>query len=176
MTFDSIISQSEEYADINIGEGMEYSTNYAKSFSDENFGTDIKGLRDLFADGSLPSSDYYEINGHVFAKGGREAAGSAVFHSSTKTTDVYLFKMAFISKEELYLVMGHEYLHAGFNALGYVGKHELQHIGIYKWEYAQAQAWNYRLDFYGARYSQVAKYRGLDYTKLGFYVLPINIF
>ena len=94
----------------------------------------------------------------------------------TKTTDVYLFKMAFISKEELYLTMGHEYLHAGFNALGYNGKHLLQHIGIFKWEYAQAQAWNYRLDFYGARYSQVANCRGLDYTKLGFYVLPVNIF
>ena len=86
--------------------------------------------------------------------------------------------MAFIAKEELYLTMGHEYLHAGFNAIGFNGMHNRQHVGIYKWECFQASAWNYRVDYYQQRYNKVKNILsgGLRYDKLGFIVYATTIF
>ena len=91
---------------------------------------------------------------------------------------MYLYRAAFTAKEELFLTMGHEYLHAGFNALGYSGSlwYNRHHVGIYKWEYRQAVAWNYKVDFYESRYNLVKNHKGFLYDRVKFYVLSINPF
>ena len=73
--------------------------------------------------------------------------------------------------EQLYLTMGHEYLHAGFFALGKMNP-ALHHRAIRKWGYLQTKAWNFtNLSYY--RYSRLLKVpdMGYRYSDLGFKIL-----
>ena len=142
---------------ITLGEGMEYTNEYARKFSKYNFGDSITGVNDLHADGSLPNYRYYKKGDLVYKND--DGIASEVLGSTVRRTirkyDVYLFKAAFISKEQLYLTMGHEYLHAGFyhvagNSLGKYTKY-YHHAAIYSWELNQARVWNYNVDYYSAK-------------------------
>ncbi len=137
-TFDQVaaISTSAE-KEVTIGDGMEYSNKYAKKFSGENFG-EIKGLRELHADGTTPQgSEYKKVGDRVYKHskklGWQEVNGTAVYHKKVGTD-----KTAFESKEQLYLTMGHEYLHAIFNNAHLIDPN-IQHESIHHWEYEQSK-------------------------------------
>ena len=146
---------------IEVGEGMEYSNKYANEFSDKSFGKNIKGVKSLIADGRMPNNcikdgDYVKVgNGY--------ANGITVSRGIGKGSDVYLFKSAFISREQLYMTMGHEYLHARFYNLGLINGRE-QHSVIYNWEYQQAKAWNYKVALYSQRNNSI-NYISSKYAK-----------
>lgn len=59
--------------------------------------------------------------------------------------DVYLAGSAFGSKEQLYLTMGHEYMHIGYSLAG-LKNYSQQHAAIYNWEYTQAKVFNFNLE------------------------------
>lgn len=170
---------------IEVGDGMEYSTSYAKQFSADNFGTEIQGLNNIYADGTLPTHEYYKKGDVVYKKiNGKAYAtlGSCKYLGTGKGSDVYLFKSAFTSKEQLYLTMGHEYMHAGFNTMvTFSGKKSsyYKHAAIYQWQKTQAEIWNFNVKYYQAKYQNYNKYLNgnpYSYMKLGFPILPINPF
>ena len=154
-----------------IGEGMEYSNVYAKKFSDSYFGKDVKGLAELHADGTYPKTGGYRKVGTSLLKNtGAKVNGIAEFVKGVGT-NVYLMESAFTDMEQLYLTMGHEYLHAGFFALGKMNP-ALHHRAIRKWGYLQTKAWNFtNLSYY--RYSRLLKVpdMGYRYSDLGFKIL-----
>lgn len=127
---------------VEIGEGMEYSNEYAQDFSDKNFGK-VRGVRNLYADGRVPSG--YRKNGDlVYNSNGNEVNGICIYNGIKQGNDVYLFKSAFVCKEQLYISMGHEYMHASYNSLGLMN-YSKQHQAIYYWEKTQGQLLNYNI-------------------------------
>ena len=167
---------------VNVGEGMEYSTKYAKSFSDRNFGIDVKGVDNLYADGSVPNTNYIvkgDIVYKIVDKRLYQTSGTCVSNGIGKGSDVYLYKSAFVSKEELYITMGHEYLHAAFNA-GEMKRNVFydkyyRHAAIYDWSLEQAKVWNYNVHYYESHYNQYKAYmrsNPYSYTSEGFFIIP----
>ena len=116
MTVQGNSTQPVGIGEIKVEDGMQYSTEYAKKFSDLNDNNGLsKAVNQLRADGSVPPTakfgiQYSKVGDHVFY-GGEEVFGS------TQGQNVYLYKLSFTSKEQLSLTMHHEYMHANFNAL-----------------------------------------------------------
>jgi RHS repeat-associated protein len=152
-TFDVMATMPSSDAKYKVGDGMEYSTDYAKKFSNKYF-NQPKGLRNLHANGSYPSSYYSDDAGECIYRSSdnREVWGTAAYRGFGKT-DVYLYKGAFTSMERLYITMRHEYLHVGYNTVsGFWGLHEKQHANIYKTDYEQARLWNFDVKGYESLY------------------------
>ena len=105
----------------------------------------MKGVRNLYADGRVPSG-YSKKGDLVYNSKGKLCMGSCQYLGKHKS-DVYLFKAAFVCKEQLYLTMGHEYMHVTFNNYGLMNI-KLQHKAIYMWQYEQAVALSYNVDYY----------------------------
>jgi|GEM_PF-3355061 len=144
-----------------VGNELEYSNKYAKNFSDENFGKDIKGLNELYADGSLPKG--YTTKGDVvFNSAGNPTRGTTVYLGTGKGSNVYLYRAAFASKEMLYMTMGHEYLHVGFNINRNIySSSARQESAIAQWQLDQAKLWNYNVNYFQAvqqKFSRVVPY------------------
>jgi RHS repeat-associated protein len=159
---------------IEIGEGKDYSNEYAQTFSNENFGTNVKGVNDLYADGTLPPG--YSTKGDVVLNAsGKSVRGSTMYLGTGKGSNVYLYKAAFASKEQLYFTMGHEYLHAGYFSTGLMNT-KSQHASIYKWEAQQAKLWGFNETYYARRYVAYKPHynSAYDYSKLGFFLLSIK--
>ena len=163
---------------INIGEGMDYSNDYARQFSDDYFGKNIGGLNELRADGSIPSG--YSTRGDVVLnRAGQQVKGSTVYLGTGKGSNVFLYKAAFTSNEQLYFTMGHEYLHVAFNYAG-VGHtkalNRAKHASIYKWEAYQAKAWGFNETAYASRYMVNQQYYNAvyDFSEYGFFILSIK--
>ena len=136
---------------VTVGEGIEYSNKYAKQFSDDYFGKNVKGLNNLYADGSIPKG--YSTKGDLVFNSKGEGVGGTARYLGNGKTDVYLYKWAFTSKERLYLTMGHEYLHAGYNTLSeFVNKIDIQHTYIKYWESTQASVWKFDIKSYPFQY------------------------
>lgn len=172
-TFD-VLATMETGDKIEIGEGVEYNNTYAKTFSNENFGESVKGVKNLYADGTLPEG-YSTRGDQVLNKAGNYVRGSTKYLGLGKGSNVYLYRAAFTSKEQLYFTMGHEYIHAGFFGQGLINTRS-QHASIYKWEADQARIWKFNESFYANRYdlsksSYNSKY---DCNKLGFFILNIK--
>lgn len=145
-TFDEVIPQTLA-GKIEIGEGMEYSDKYARSFSDEYYGENVLGVNNLYAnEGSLPQG-YTKKGDIVYSTQNKPVRGTTVYLGTGKGSDVYLYKSAFTSKEQLYFTMGHEYLHAGFNYMGLLCPNS-QHASISKWEMYQAKIWGFNESYY----------------------------
>ena len=172
-TFDALaLPVSEEK--IEIGEDMEYTNKYAQQFSDDNFGKNPKGVNRLYADGTLPPN--YSTEGDVVLNAaGRQVRGSTRYLGLGKGSDVYLFKAGFVSKDQLYLTMGHEYLHAAHFSVGSLNP-KRQHASIYLWEAKQAKLWHMNEAYYAKRYATYKSfYKKMDdYSKLGFNLLNIR--
>ena len=169
---------------VEVGDGMEYSNEYAKSFSDRNFG-EQRFVKNLFADGRFPKGRGYEMVGdYVVNKSGETVLGVSLHHGIGKGSDVFLYKAAFTSKEQLYLTMGHEYLHVSFYHLGLSSEFSRMdsHAAIYEWAFRQSLAWgNYSVDLlhysnmYNA-YSMWLPFNPYSYQGAGFniiYHLPL---
>ena len=140
-TFDSeYIGPIPEY--IIVGEGMEYSTEYAKRFSNLNFDTDMIGNYELHADGTVPK-EYTKSGDIVRSPEKKIVLATTVYNTLLKKSDVFLYKLAFTSPEQLYLTMGHEYHHVFYNSLDLVSSLKEKHSQIYIWEYRQSQRWKF---------------------------------
>lgn len=167
-----------------IGEGMEYSTEYAQSFSERNFGSP-KNVNQLFANGQFPKGKGYYYDGdYVLNKNGEVVLGLTKHNGLGRGSDIYLFKAAFRSKEQLYLTMGHEFLHAAFYSPGIdLQQHYYDtHAVIYDWSLKQALAWSKSsvdLHHYFDMYNQFSiwlKFNPYSYQEAGFgiiYHLPL---
>ncbi len=118
-----------------IGEGMSYSNEYAASFSDKHFPGYRAKLENLYADGTIPKN-YYVVDGRVYDPSGNEVSASTEYSAYRKKINVYLYKKAFASPNQLYLDLGHEYIHvnlflAGFSSAEMVHSHDLT---AYAWD------------------------------------------
>ncbi|MEM9338534.1 MAG: RHS repeat-associated core domain-containing protein [Bacteroidota bacterium] len=142
---------------VEVGEGLEYSNEYAQEFSDNNFGK-VKGLNELHADNSLHELSKYKVEGDIFVSSvdGRKANAITTYLGTGKGSNVYLARHAFSSAEQLYLVMGHEYLHVGFYHMGFED-YDKQHASIYGWESEQSRLWNFRTRHYSNRFLRMIK-------------------
>lgn len=170
-TFDALALPGDHQ----VGEGMEYTNEYAQKFSDDYYGKKIKGLNKLHADGSLPPGYKVNANG-VINKDGQYVRGITRYIGKGKS-NVYLVKAAFTSKEQLYFTMGHEYMHVAYNNAGTdfrVNKANAQHAAISKWEYQQARLWGFKVSEYRAAYNRYNPQSGIPnlmYLNLDFFYL-----
>ena len=177
----------------NASDPIDYSNESATKFSDEYFG-DIQGLRNRYADGTIPPPNdkikyvkdgnkvfRYEYNktNKVFEKK-YPVLGTARFIRWGKT-DVYLYEAAFSSKEQLYLTMQHEYLHVAFNSDRALGSPysnwKFQEAACYSMNVDQAKLWGMDTSFYDSMYGiYKSYYRPSLYNpnKYGYYLLNVR--
>ncbi len=141
-TFYSKVEGANNNTKVKLGEGMEYSNKYARKFSALNF-KNVKSVSNLYADGTMPKG--CTTKGDLVYSRGERIRGAAVYRGIFKrTTDVYLFRDAFTSKEQLYLTMGHEYIHANLNLKTWNPPSEnTQEAIAYRWQTEQASLFNY---------------------------------
>ena len=141
---DFIMLTPTNYSDNVSDNVIEYSNASAQSFSDKSFRSKLKGVGKLFADGTVPPGGYTYSDGIAKNKNGQEILGASVFNGRKLVgkSDIYLFPKAFDCKEKLYLVMGHEYAHALFQAFTSSSEKQ-QHCAIFHWMYYQAMAFDY---------------------------------
>jgi hypothetical protein len=99
------------------GNPVEYSNESVRSFSKEYFG-DVKGLKEVYADGTVQKG-YTAKDGIIYNKAGNAIDATTVYYAKGKYSKVFFSKTAFVSKEYLYLSMGHEYMHVAYNYQGY---------------------------------------------------------
>ncbi|GHT62536.1 hypothetical protein AGMMS50239_16120 [Bacteroidia bacterium] len=153
--YESVLSASDVDMSnpVTVGEGMEYSNNYAAKFSKSYFrADDVVGVTNLYADGSMPSG-YERVGDYVKnAQTGEYVGGltknlGTKWYGASKGSNVYIFKSAFTSKEKLFLTMGHEYIHAAFNFGGHLNINRQEAVA-YKWNYNQATKWNFSASVY----------------------------
>ena len=147
---------------------MEYSNEYTKEFSDEYFGN-VKGLDNLYADGSMPNG-YTQKGDFVINAKGQNIGGVTVYNGIGKGSNVFMFKASFTSMEHLYLNMGHEYIHVYFNATGTNGNLVSQERVAYKWNINQAKTWNMDYSHYQNMYNHYLGKEAARYT----YALPVG--
>jgi hypothetical protein len=172
-TFESV-ANVDPSKPVTLGEGMEYSNKYAKNFSDAHF-EDVRGVKNLYADGTMPEG-YIKVGDYVQNLKSKDFVdGLTTYLGKGKNSNVYLYKNAFTSPEKLFLTMGHEYIHAGFNSLGNSFDVNKQEAVAWDWSNRQSHAWNlsgyesgaakyasYNTGFYSYRLSRI----GRDFMKL----------
>jgi RHS repeat-associated protein len=173
-SFDYIapIQQSQDNS-ITVGEGMEYSDTYGKNFSDLNFGK-VKGVDCLKCDGTFPPGEPYELHGdRVFnTRSNRYILGTTVQTSTGH--EVYIYKEAFTSPQQLYLTMQHEYIHVGYNLKGYPkNRPNSIHAGMRKIEYLQAQKWGFKVNHFKGIWDDIKPYYTPKYdpANVGFKII-----
>jgi hypothetical protein len=94
---------------------VEYNKSSAIDFADEYL-IKTDGLNELYVDDSVPFGyEFNEITGTaVDLSNGVHADGLTTYRGIfSGKSDMYLYPHAFTSKEKLYLVMQHEYIHVG---------------------------------------------------------------
>ena len=129
------------------GEKIEYSTNSAREFSEKHF-KDLKYYDnvELHADGTT-GSKLYKRSGDWFIEKATQKKVYALhqYLGTGKGSEIHFAAASFTSSRQLYLIMGHEYIHAGYY-LGYDnaynhGNVDKQHAAIYRWEQAVSRRW-----------------------------------
>ena len=102
-----------------------------------HFGENIKGLDNLYADGSLPNSDFTRNGDLVLNKEGLSVNGVTRYNGIGRGSNVYLYKSAFVSPQQLYVTMGHEYIHvAQFASFYNLSSNQKEYIA-YSWDQRQ---------------------------------------
>ena len=102
---------------------------------------------------------YEKIKGEWQLLGKTNGSTRYISMKYIRSSDVYLYESAFCSKEQLYLTMGHEYIHCGFNIDRSLGNPTLpttkrvQEASCYQWEIQQARAWG--LENYAAHMERI---------------------
>jgi len=167
-----VLASGPAPSSVEIGEGMEFTSDYAIQHGRDYLDGGAGGVSE-YRVGPIP--DGYRREGDlVYNKYNQRTAGTFEPLSPTsRYGNMYLYKEAFISKEKLYLVMGHEYLHAAFLYNGM--KHDPvrqgvtpAHRSIYHWEYSQASAWNYNMRHYDYYYKGYELHPDFPYSKFSF--------
>ncbi len=159
---------------ITEGEDMEYSQRYGQKFSDENFGKNPKNVANMYSDATLPPGYTRDVD-IVYNPKGEAVLGSTQYFKGG--SNVFLYKAAFVSKEQLYLTMGHEYLHAAYNPLSLSSKRE--HASIYRWQALQAKKWGfYKANYYAKLSNRFSDFYNSahSYSTQGFFMLEFKPF
>jgi len=156
---------------VEIGEGMQFTSKYASDFGIEYLNGGAGGIEEYVV-GPIPKG-YKQEGDLVYNKDNKRVLGTFA-PKSKKYGDMYLYKEAFISKEQLYLTMGHEYLHAAFHYKGYASNEVLEHKSIKHWQYEQAKAWDYNMKTFGA-YKDYLMHSNYDYTKFTFTKIRLKV-
>ncbi|MCL2598083.1 MAG: hypothetical protein FWD66_10645, partial [Paludibacter sp.] len=145
-----------------VGDGMEYSNEYAQDFSDAHLKPYSKGVTNLYADGTIPDG-YEKVGDYVKNIETKEyVEGTTKYLGIGKGSNVYLYKSGFTSPAKLYVTMGHEYIHAGLNTTFLQGYKNTQEAYAYKWNYQQISAWSYVNTFYKSLADKYASYLLLE--------------
>ncbi len=123
-----------------VGEGMEYSTEYGKRYLD--YFPDMEHPYKYYADGTAPKGYTFNKRRGVFLKkpGGRGILGVTEYVNARTGSNMYMASKTFSSKELLYLTTGHELLHVAHNSAGFTHRSKAHH-SIYDWQARQAKAW-----------------------------------
>ncbi|MDD4150599.1 MAG: RHS repeat-associated core domain-containing protein [Bacteroidales bacterium] len=163
------IINSTPSIDINGTSGpVEYDNSSAREFA-EKYTNISKKVKHLYADHSMPEG-YYVENGAVCEPSGIRVDGATEYRGWFKS-DVYLFPNAFQSKEQLYIVMQHEFIHVNFNAIfspRYTYENEEATARLFSLD--QGKAWGYKVNTLQIQFNQVKndylpKYH---YSRFGF--------
>ena len=139
---------------VEVGAEMEYSNSYAQEVSDKSYGKNVPGVRKLYANGTHPP-EYTTDGDIVFNKDKKPVSGTTRSYGMGKGCDVYLYKQAFVSKEQLLIVMGHEYSHAFFCQYPAFQYEKSQEAACILGDYRQACALRYNVDYYYYRYLSI---------------------
>lgn len=100
-------------------------------------------------------NDYSKSGDTFLNRNGEKVDGvTRYLGSGNRKSDVYLAKNAFQSKDALYLVMGHEYIHVNLNYGGFFESPYSQERVAYEWSIEQGQKWNMDVRKYQFRYKQ----------------------
>jgi hypothetical protein len=139
--FESVTSTAVDPSKpVTVGKGMEYSNEYAAEFSDAYFRkSDVIGVTNLYADRTMPPG-YESVGDYVRNIKKQNYVDGLTIYLGEKRSDVYLFKTAFTSKEKLFLVMGHEYIHSAFNFGGHLDNNKQEAVA-YQWSHGQSTKW-----------------------------------
>jgi RHS repeat-associated protein len=138
------------FASIAIGDPIagvpeEYSTENAVTFSKKHFSRlKYYDKVQLKADGTNNGYKDYMVSGDYFlTKDGEKTLAFTYYKGTGRGSDIVFAKSAFASARQLYLTMGHEYIHAGFFNIGGwdLVNIDRQHASIYKWELEVSNRW-----------------------------------
>ena len=161
-TVGELLASNNGFLGISNG-AIDYSSASARAFAKEHFGDDIVGLNELFADNSFPDGGY-ELSSDGFRV---KAPDGSLDQGLTEPlgdgrSNVYLFKKAFGSREQLYLVMQHEFMHVTYNSKGLLNYNK-QEAAAREWMLDQGKAWNYKVDVLQYIYDQSSSYLSKKY-------------
>ncbi len=155
------VDRAIENARISVGAGMEYSNKYINDFANQYFPKHIDLVDNIYADWSLGSSKYERDGDYVYGFGERIGA----FYS-IKENSIYMFKECFTSREQLYLDLGHELIHASYyNRFKEPISSFTQEYMIARWEADQKKAWGMPYEIPGNSHLYHKDY---DYRNFGF--------
>jgi hypothetical protein len=102
-------------------------------------------LNALHADGSAPEG-YTTRDGHIFGSNGKEIGGVTRYNGILKrSSDVFLSKSSFVSKDVLFMAIQHEYVHVGLNYAGFSNNVHAQEVAAYNVTINQARQWGYNI-------------------------------
>lgn len=160
----SMVTEGIEGNKVTVGKDMEFSTDYANRFAGKYFSVQKSyPYTTLTAGWPGSNENEYYIEGELVRKKGSIKEG----HVNGRTkfsgkgfnmkSDIRLFKSAFTSPGQLYLTMGHEYLHVWYGRSKPNLTDKQQHRVIYYWEYHQANKWNYYSEIYLREYYRFNK-------------------
>lgn len=146
------VSSNPGSEQVSIGDGMRYDEKYVEQFREECYSQKaLKNIKKTVCNtyvsmNQIPKDkkgvELFEVRGDLMIEKstGNTIDGACVYYKNRKS-NVYLYKTAFTSKEQLFLTMSHEYIHAGFGFYRTIGD-DYQHAVIYKWQENQAALWN----------------------------------
>ena len=125
---------------VQIGEGLEYTNECGRSYAK----TLTKRPRNtiVYADGST-CSDCTVVGDLMYDSNGNMLRAVTEYRGPGVKMPIYLSKLAFESKEQLYLTLGHEYIHVAFAQAGNLNANQ-HHASIYRWQAKQGSLWKFR--------------------------------
>ncbi|MFN5629672.1 MAG: RHS repeat domain-containing protein [Bacteroidota bacterium] len=144
------------------GGEVDYSNRAAKEFMSKYLGL-FDFVANLFADYSTPEGYTLTDGGKVFlGPDGEKGWGATIKNTNATTSNIFFAEGAFDSKEKLYLVMGHEIIHAASNYLG-LDNGDFQEYAARQWAYKQAKEWNSSsLDGWRKNFEEIKFIRNLN--------------
>jgi len=155
-TYSTDVSSASEKT-FKVGDGMEYTDDFAHEFSNGNF-EPVEGLNSLTANGTLANNTYTQDGDWVLDSNGTKVDGTTVYKGWGRS-NVYLNKSAFRAPKILYMAMGHEYTHVAMYHAGIFTLAD-QEATAYMWSTRQANYFDMNNERYWNNY--------LKYTYPGF--------
>ena len=178
-TFDFVIS-SNAIEGNQKGTEVEFSTKSANQFKDKYF-NNVKGVDKLIAENKLDPrlvQKGYKIDGYKIYHGIDEVGGTTIYNGIGKGADVFLFKDAFKSEINLFMTMGHKFVHAATFGSKLSTNHEAT---AYEWNLKQLEEWemqsNDLYNFYLKKFNENMggkSYKGFEQFSIGIYKYPFK--